>query len=74
MCRYCKKPGHLQKVCNARIKAGAPQVDLNGKPYTYAQEMEEDEQGTESGAAGGTANPWASPSFEWDSVQELDFC
>ena len=74
VCRYCKKPGHLQKVCNARIKAGAPQVDLNGKPYTYAQEMEEDEQGTESGAAGGTANPWASPSFEWDSVQELDFC
>jgi hypothetical protein len=74
VCRYCKKPGHLQKVCNARIKAGAPQVDLNGKPYTYAQEMEEDEQGTESGAAGGTANQWASPSFEWDSVQELDFC
>ena len=74
VCRYCKKPGHLQKVCNSRIKAGAPQVDLNGKPYTYAQEMEEDEQGTESGAAGGTANPWASPSFEWDSVQELDFC
>ena len=74
VCRYCKKPGHLQKVCNSRIKAGAPQVDLNGKPYTYAQEMEEDEQGTEGGATGGTANPWAAPSFQWDSVQELDFC
>jgi len=74
VCRYCKKPGHLQKVCNSRIKAGAPQVDLNGKPYVYGQEVEEDEQGTEGGAAGGSANPWAAPSFEWDSVQELDFC
>jgi len=74
VCRYCKKPGHLQKVCNSRIKAGAPQVDLNGKPYVYGQEVEEDEQTSESGAAGGSANPWATPSFEWDSVQELDFC
>jgi len=74
VCRYCKKPGHLQKVCNSRIKAGAPQVDLNGKPYVYGQEVEEEEQGNEGGAAGGSANPWAAPSFEWDSVQELDFC
>lgn len=32
-CRYCKKPGHLQQRCFARIKAGAPCVDANGKPY-----------------------------------------
>jgi hypothetical protein len=38
VCQYCKKPGHLQKVCNSRIKAGAPQVDANCKPYTYSRD------------------------------------
>lgn len=33
-CRYCKQPGHLQKFCQARIAARAPQVDKDGKPYT----------------------------------------
>ena len=74
VCRYCKKPGHLQKVCNSRIKAGAPQVDAAGKPYTYAQEMEEDEQGNEGAATGGAANPWAPQLSEWESMQEVDFC
>ena len=74
VCRYCKKPGHLQKVCNSRITAGAPQVDAAGKPYTYAQEMEEDEQGAEGPAAGGAANPWAPQLYEWESMQEVDFC
>lgn len=32
-CRYCKIPGHQQKVCRKRILAGAPCVDINGKPY-----------------------------------------
>ena len=74
VCRYCKKPGHLQKVCNSRIKAGAPQVDAAGKPYTYAQEMEEDEQGAGAAAAGGADNPWAPQLYEWESMQEVDFC
>ena len=74
VCRYCKKPGHLQKVCNSRIKAGAPQVDAAGKPYTYAQEMEEDEQTDEAPATGGAANPWAPQLYEWESMQEVDFC
>jgi hypothetical protein len=64
VCRYCKKQGHLQKVCNSRIKAGAPQVDASGKPYTYAQEMEEEDQGTEVAAAGSVANPWAPQNYE----------
>jgi hypothetical protein len=59
VCRYCKKPGHLQKICNSRIKAGAPQVDSSGKPYTYAQEMEEEDQGAEAAAADSVTNPWA---------------
>lgn len=33
LCYYCKKPGHLQKSCEARIKARAPMVDRYGKPY-----------------------------------------
>ena len=33
-CRYCKKPGHLQKNCSARINARAPMVDKDGKPYS----------------------------------------
>ena len=32
-CRYCKKPGHIQKFCQARIKARAPMVDKDGKPF-----------------------------------------
>jgi len=34
-CRYCKIPGHVQKVCRKRIEAGAPQVDAQGKPYQH---------------------------------------
>ena len=33
LCYYCKRPGHLQKSCEARIKARAPMVDRFGKPY-----------------------------------------
>ncbi len=74
VCRYCKKPGHLQKVCNSRIKAGAPQVDANGKPFTYPQEMEEESEGAEAAAASSITNPWAPQNYEWESMQEVDFC
>jgi len=33
VCRYCKKPGHMQKECNLRIKNRAPCVDAQGKPF-----------------------------------------
>ena len=33
VCRFCKKPGHIQKDCPARLRANAPMVDANGKPY-----------------------------------------
>jgi len=33
-CRFCKKTGHKQASCFARIKAGAAMVDRNGKPFT----------------------------------------
>lgn len=33
-CRYCKKFGHMQKECRSRIRAGAPMVDAQGKPYS----------------------------------------
>ena len=32
-CRYCKKPGHKQDVCRARIAAGKPLVDQFGVPW-----------------------------------------
>jgi hypothetical protein len=32
-CRYCKKAGHLQKACFARIRNNAPMVDKDGRPY-----------------------------------------
>ena len=57
--RYCKKPGHLQKLCNSHIKAGAPEVNTQGKPYTHANEVDNDDT---ADGAGGTAgqlnNPW----------------
>ena len=58
MCRYCKKPGHLQKVYNSRIKAGAPEVDAQDKPYTNASELED---GSPTDGANGPTdygNPW----------------
>ena len=35
-CRYCKQLGHLQARCFSRIKAGAPMVDKEGKPFQQA--------------------------------------
>ena len=32
-CQFCKKFGHEQKDCHARLHANAPMVDANGKPY-----------------------------------------
>lgn len=32
-CRYCKQFGHIQKFCQARLRANAPMVDKTGKPY-----------------------------------------
>ena len=45
-CRYCKKVGHLQKVCNSRLKAGAPMVDKDGKPYRTVNELSESQPST----------------------------
>ena len=33
VCRYCKKTGHMQKECRARIAANAKMVDATGKPF-----------------------------------------
>jgi len=33
VCRWCKKTGHMQKECRARIKANGKMVDANGKPF-----------------------------------------
>jgi len=49
-------------------------VDASGKPYTYAQGMEGDQEGAEAGAAGDTSNPWAAQQYNWESMQEEDFC
>lgn len=33
ICRYCKKPGHVQKDCFSRKRDNGPMLDSNGKPY-----------------------------------------
>ena len=67
VCRFCKKPGHLQKVCNSRIKAGAPEVDAQGKPYTHANELDEGAPANGAGATTGQAeNPWQQQQDPYD--------
>ena len=58
VCHYRKKPGHLQKDCNSGIKAGAPEVDAQGKPYTNPSKLEDGSP--TDGADGPTdySNPW----------------
>ena len=48
ICRYCKKPGHVQKDCFARKKANAPMVDVNGKPYEDKKKVNSVDAKTES--------------------------
>lgn len=36
-CRYCKKYGHSQRYCRARIQNRAPMRDQQGKPFTRNQ-------------------------------------
>ena len=55
----------MQKVCNSRILAGAPEVNDKGKPYDkYLNELEDrdDEllqQQQEQGSISASFNPWA---------------
>jgi hypothetical protein len=75
-CRYCKKPGHLQKVCNSRIRAGAPEVDQRGKPQAkYVNELDDDNQADEDHQEQGSIaafNPWAY--YEQGHLNNPDFC
>ncbi len=71
-CRYCKKPGHLQKVCNSRIRAGAPEVDAQGKPYSHGNEMDHEDEDYEGDTSKG--NPWEQQQQDqhgWDALQEV---
>lgn len=54
ICRYCKIKGHMQKECRKRIRDGKPQVDFNGKPFTYDNKVnpvreEQEEEDEEDG-------------------------
>jgi len=80
-CRYCKKPGHMQKVCNSRIRAGAPEVDEKGKPYAkYQEEMEGDEtplhdnDQQEQGSIAAHFNPWSTNGAAYPAQWDQDFC
>ncbi|EFX62556.1 hypothetical protein DAPPUDRAFT_270216 [Daphnia pulex] len=71
-CRYCKKPGHLQKVCNSRIRAGAPEVDAQGKPYSHGNEMDQEDEDYQGDMSNG--NPWGQQQQQqqdWNELQEV---
>ena len=55
-CRFCKKPGHHQKKCRARIAARAPMVDKDGKPFRHNVSAV-----AEAPAADNAASPGAQP-------------
>ena len=74
VCRYCEKPGHLQKVCNSRIKAGAPEVDAQGKPYMQANELDLEDAPDAAGPTHHLQNLWQQQQhqqFNWESLQEI---
>ena len=33
ICRYCKKPGHVQKDCHKRLQENGAMVNVGGKPF-----------------------------------------
>jgi len=69
-----KSQGTSKKFATPGSKPEPHKWTQPGKPYTYAQEMEEEDQGNEAAAAGNIANPWAPQLYEWESMQEVDFC
>ncbi len=64
--------GHLQKVCNSRIRAGVPEVDAQGKPYSHGNEMDPEDEDYEGDTSKG--NPWEHQQQDqhgWDALQEV---
>ena len=70
-CRFCKKPGHLQKYCSARIAARAPMVDKDGKPYTRNVSAVGTAPTTTAAAAVAAAGPHAPPHNPEPSVGSI---
>ena len=74
VCRYCKKPGHLQKICNSRIKAGALEVDAQGIPYMHTNELDPEDGAEAAGSTLQHQNPWHQQQqqlFNWELLQEI---
>ena len=74
VCRYCKTPGHLQKVCNSRIKVGVLEVETQGKPYTHANELDNGNTTDGAGAAAGhVSNPWQQQPdpYDYRAMEEI---
>ena len=72
VCRYCKKPNHMQKECRSRIRDRAPMVDANGKPYTKRINAVDNEDGAGNSTAA-AAVPAATAIARDDQVYHLNW-
>lgn len=72
-CRYCKKLGHMQKECRSRLRAGAPMVDAEGKPFRKVHAVEGQQHPDVEGHQPSSGGPHVSSIQQVNQFQSLNW-